>query len=111
MNPIELAAFKPDKTLDEIYEDAFNAEINSDRGFYKDKDLKTDMVKEMANTEHVPWFKQAYRKYAKGQRFADEIPGREKYAPLTLRTRNKHYRLTDLAHSTTRDPNRLSHRR
>ena len=61
----------------------------------------------MKEPVHLPWFKKAYRKYAKGQRFADKIPGREKYAPLTLTSRNQKYRLADLAHTTTRDPNRL----
>ena len=74
VDPITLAKFNPEKTLGEMYEDAFNAEINSDRDFYKDKDLRTDIVKEMAEAEHVPWFKQAYCKFAKGKRFADEIP-------------------------------------
>ena len=90
-----------------MYEDAFDAEIAGDRAFYKDADLKTDMVKEMAKEVHEPWFKQAYKLYAKGKRFADEIPGREKYAPLTLKSRNQAYKLSDLAHTTTRDPNRL----
>ena len=107
MNPIELAAFKPEKTLGQIYEEAFDNEIADDPAFYKDADLKTDMVKELAKTEHEPWFKQAYRKYAKGQRFADQLPGREKYAPLTLNSRNQKYKLADLAHSTQVDPNRL----
>ena len=71
-----------------MYEDAFNKEIAADPSFYKDKDLRADMVKEMAKDVHEPWFKQAYKLYAKGKRFADEIPGREKYAPLTLKTRN-----------------------
>ena len=31
----------------------------------------------------------------------------EKYAPLTLTSRNQHYKLSDLDHSTTKDPNRL----
>ena len=49
----------------------------------------------------------SYRLYAKGKRFADQIPGREKYAPLTLAYRAQKYKLTQLAHSTTADPNRL----
>ena len=61
----------------------------------------------MKEPVHLPWFKKAYRKYAKGQRFADKIPGREKYAPLTLTSRNQKYKLSDLTHSTTKDPNRL----
>ena len=65
------------------------------------------MVKELAADVHLPWFKQAYKLYAKGKRFADDIPGREKYAPLTLTNRGQKYKLTDLAHNTTKDPNRL----
>ena len=57
-----------------MYEDAFNAEIASDRDFYKDKDLKTDMIAEMGKPVHLPWFKQAYKNFAKGKRFADQIP-------------------------------------
>ena len=35
VDPIQLAAFKPDKTLAEMYEDAFNKEIAADPSFYK----------------------------------------------------------------------------
>ena len=107
MTPIELAAFQPEKSIGEIYEDAFNAKIADKPDFYKDKDLRADIVAEMAKPVHLPWFKQAYHKYAKGKRFADQIPGREKYAPLTLTTRNQPYKLSQLTHSTTADPNRL----
>ena len=61
----------------------------------------------MKEPVHLPWFKKAYRKYAKGQRFADQIPGREKYAPLTLASRNQKYKLSDLTHSTVTNPQRL----
>ena len=49
------------------------------------------MIDEMKEPVHLPWFKQAYKKYAKGKRFADQIPGREKYAPLTLANRGQKY--------------------
>ena len=71
-----------------MYSDAFSAEIADDPAFYKDADLKADMDAEMREAKHVPWFKQAYKKYAKGKRFADQLPGREKYAPLTLGKRD-----------------------
>ena len=69
------------------------------------------MIDEMKEPVHLPWFKQAYKKYAKGKRFAKDIPGREKYAPLTLATRNQPYKLSQLTHSTIVDQNRLSLRR
>ena len=90
-----------------MYSTAFNDEIAGDRAFYKDKDLKADMIKEMAEPVHLPWFKKAYKKYAKGQRFADQLPGREKYAPLTLTNRGQKYKLSDLTHSTIVSPQRL----
>ena len=107
VNPIQLARFNPEKTLAKMYEEGFDAEIADKPDFYKDDALKADMLAEMAKPVHLPWFKQAYRKYAKGQRFADAIPGREKYAPLTLGNRAQPYQLSQLAHSTTADPNRL----
>ena len=94
-----------------MYEDAFDAEIAADPDFYKDDDLKADMLTEMAEPVHLPWFKQAYKKYAKGQRFADAIPGKEKYAPLTLGNRAQKYKLTDLTHNTIADPIESSLRR
>ena len=90
-----------------MYSTAFDNEIAADPSFYKDEDLKADMLAEMKEPVHLPWFKQAYKKYAKGQRFADQLPGREKYAPLTLQSRNQKYKLSDLAHSTVVDKNRI----
>ena len=52
------------------------------------------MMDEMDNPVHVPWFKQAYRKYAKGVRFADSIPGQTSYEGLTLTHRAQPYRIT-----------------
>ena len=107
VHPIQLAKFNPTKTLAKMYEDAFADEIAADPDFYKDEDLEDDMEAEMAEAKHLPWFKQAYRKFAKGKRFAKDIPGREKYAPLTLGKRNQTYKLSELRHETTVDPNRL----
>ena len=107
VNPIQLARYNPTKTLAKMYSDGFDAEIAADPDFYKDEDLKEDMTAEMGNAVHLPWFKQAYRKYAKGKRFAKDIPGREKYAPLTLGNRTQPYKLSQLTHSTVVNPNRI----
>ena len=89
-----------------MYCDAFDAEIAADRDFYKDTNFRVDMVKEMANAEHVPWFKQLII-VCKGSEVANQIPGREKYAQLTLQTRNQPYKLSQLKHSIVVNPQRL----
>ena len=48
---------------------------------------------ELAKPKHVPWFKQAYCKYAKGQGFIKDIPGCKKCSGLTLTRKHQPYKL------------------
>ena len=75
------------KYLD-YYRDAFCDEIDSDPTYYDDV-TEEDMMAELAKPKHVPWFKQAYCKYAKGQRFIRDITGSKKYSGLTLTRRHQ----------------------
>ena len=78
------------KYLD-YYRDAFQDEIDSDPAYYSDV-TEEDMMAELARPKHVPWFKQTFCKYAKGQVFIKDIPGCKKCSGLTLTRSISHTR-------------------
>ena len=59
----ELAAYKPDRTLDDIYKSAFTTEIAGDKNFYNGV-TADEMIAEIANPNPKSWFERAYEKYA-----------------------------------------------
>ena len=76
----------------DYYRDAFQDEIDSDPAYYDDV-TEEDMMAELAKPKHVPWFKQAYCKYAKGQGFIKDIPGCKKCSWLTLTRKHQPYKI------------------
>ena len=67
---------------------------------------------ELARPKHVPWFKQAYCKYAKGQRFIKDIHGCKMCSGLTLTRKHQPYKVIgrkgeQLTAAATTDPGRL----
>ena len=56
--------------MNQIYKDAFTTVKKGDPDFYGDVEVD-DIMEELAQEKHVPWFQQAYEKYVDGQRFAD----------------------------------------
>ena len=53
----------------------------------------------MAKTEHLPWFKKAYKKYAKGQRFADKLQEEKSMllSPSLIEDRNTNSQILAIA--------------
>ena len=76
----------------DYYRDAFQDEIDSDPAYYDDV-IEEDMMAELAKPKHVPWFQQAYCKYAKGKGFIKDIPGHKKCSGLTLTRRHQPYKI------------------
>ena len=105
-NPIELAAFDPGDTMNDIYKGAFTTVLNGDPDYYNDVTVD-DMMTELGKTTHVPWFQQAYEKYVEGQRFADQIPGTRTYSGLTLGSRHQPTKLSDLQRADVHDQSRF----
>ena len=52
-----------------------------------------DELAEARQGNHKSWFKKFYKANIKGQRFADQIPGRQRYTGLTLSSRAQPYRV------------------
>ena len=55
-----------------MYKDAFKTVKEGDPDYYNDVEVQ-DMMDELAQEKHVPWFQQAYDKFVEGQRFASDI--------------------------------------
>ena len=89
-DPIQLTAFDPKTSMKEIYKNAFTTVKTGDPDLYGDATVD-EMMAELAQPTHVPWFQQAYNKFVEGQRFASQIPGTRTYSGLTLGTRNQSY--------------------
>ena len=104
-DPIQLAAFDPKITLNDIYKGAFTTVKQGDPDYYG-VDIN-EMMGELAQEKHVPWFQQAYNKYVEGQRFADQIPGTRTYSGLTLGTRNQPDKLSGLQRQDIHDQGRF----
>ena len=80
--------------------------LSKDPDYYGDVSVD-EMMAELGNQTHVPWFQQAYNKYVEGQRFADQIPGTRTYTGLTLWTRNQPDKLSALQRADIHDENRF----
>ena len=92
--------------MNDIYKDAFTQVKAGDPDFYGDATVD-EMMTELAQEKHVPWFQQAYNKYVEGQRFASDIPGTRTYSGLTLGTRNQPSKLSELQRQDIHDTNRF----
>ena len=87
-DPIALTAFNPKTAHNEVYKNAFNTVKAGDPDYYDDSGVD-EMMTELAQEKHVPWFQQAYDKYVEGQRFTSQIPGTRTYSGLTLGNRRQ----------------------
>ena len=67
-----------------------------DPGYYNGVVTIDEMMAELANPSHVPWFQQAYNKYVEGQRFASQIHGTATYSGITLGNRRQGTKLSEL---------------
>ena len=77
-----------------------------DPGYYNGVDVN-EMMAELGQEKHVPWFQQAYNKYVEGQRFASQIPGTRTYSSLTLGSRHQPTKLSELQRADIHDQNRF----
>ena len=89
-----------------MYTDAFGRVKAGDPDFYGDAGVQ-EMMAELGNQTHVPWFQQAYEKYVDGQRFASQIPGTTTYSGLTLGNRHQPTKLFDLQKNDVHDQGRF----
>ena len=90
----------------DIYKGAFTTVRNGDPDYYGDVEVN-EMMAELAQPTHVPWFQQAYNKFVEGQRFANQIPGTRTYSGLTLWSRHQPDKLSALQRNTIHDQNRF----
>ena len=92
--------------MNDIYKDAFTQVKAGDPDFYGDATVD-EMMTELGQEKHVPWFQQAYNKYVEGQRFASQIPGTRTYSGLTLGNRAQPSTLSDLQRNIDHDTRRF----
>ena len=102
LTAVDMAKYQPSSTLDSFYKTAFEDEIANNADFYgnlEEEDIESlvgemmDELKEARLGNHKSWFKKFYRDNIKGVRFADKLPGRQRYTGLTLSNRAQPYRV------------------
>ena len=92
--------------MNDIYKNAFTTVKTGDPDYYDDVTVD-EMMTELGQATHVPWFQQAYNKFVDGQRFADQIPGTRTYSGLTLGSRHQPDKLSGLQKNIIHDTNRF----
>ena len=92
--------------MNDIYKGAFTAVKTGDPDYYNDVSVE-DMMTELGQPTHVPWFQQAYNRFVEGQRFASQIPGTRTYTGLTLGNRHQATKLDQLQRDDIHDTSRF----